>query len=53
VKKKTHDSQKILFKFRCVKCYKKQEIDIYEILEVGNPICCDEEMEIENFCTLK
>jgi len=49
--KKTYNTRDIIFKFKCLQCNKEVMININEILEVGNPICCDdEEMKIDDEC---
>jgi len=48
---KTYNTRDIMFKFKCLQCNKEVIININEILEVGNPICCsDEEMKIDDEC---
>ena len=51
--KRTHSAGSVLFKFECLKCCKIVKINIFEVLEVGYPMCCDEEMDISMRCTLK
>ncbi|MFW9871556.1 MAG: hypothetical protein ACFFG0_00450 [Candidatus Thorarchaeota archaeon] len=41
------DAQKTFFKFECGKCGEIKYINVFEILEVGHPLCCDEEMEVD------
>lgn len=43
-------ANKVLFKFECEDCGDITHIDIYEVLSVGHPLCCDEEMEIDDGC---
>jgi len=48
MRKKSYNTENIIFEFKCLKCNKVVYINIHEILEVGNPMCCDEEMEIDS-----
>jgi len=50
---KTHEVNDVLFKFKCLNCDNEEKINICEILEIGHPICCDEEMEIDDRCIIQ
>ena len=47
------DTGKVLFKFKCLECSNIVKVNIYEILEVGDPICCDRKMDISERCYSK
>lgn len=48
--KKKLGCNSVLFKFKCLKCEKEIKVNVYEILEVGTPMCCDEEMDLSFRC---
>jgi|TARA_B100002003_G_C13587791_1_gene304270 predicted RNA-binding Zn-ribbon protein involved in translation (DUF1610 family) len=41
------DFEKITVEFRCPECGDKVEVDLANILEVGNPWCCDCDCDYE------
>jgi hypothetical protein len=40
----------IRFTFRCLECNKKAKLSIYDVMKVGDPMCCDEEMDLDEQC---
>ena len=44
------DAKEALFKFECQECKEIYYLSIFDILESGHPMCCDEEMEIDEGC---
>lgn len=51
--KRIYSAGSVLFRFTCLKCSKKVEVNIFEVLHIGTPMCCDEEMDININCIVK
>jgi Zn finger protein HypA/HybF involved in hydrogenase expression len=47
------EASDIPFTFRCLKCNKEVKLSIYDVMEVGDPMCCDEEMDLDQYCYFK
>ena len=45
--------EEILFKFTCTECGNEDYSDAYNLLYSGHPLCCDEEMEVDDKCFRK
>jgi len=41
------EATKALFKFECKICNKIIHINVFEILDIGYPLCCEQQMEID------
>jgi len=43
----------IPFTFRCLECKKEAKLNIHDVIETGEPMCCDKEMDIDEYCYFK